>query len=191
VIGLVLGSPLWALTLAVLLLGACAHAHTPATQPTGASWRTLRAEHQVAIDVTLASGAHERRTLRGLIAVERPDRFRLRALGPGGITLFELLSVAGRVSVLRALRDPSSPTLSRILESLAGDLGAAYDLEPRPAGRAIEHNGDAMVVREPGRTVRVTPEAIEIDNPANQYRVNVRVTSVETDVALDPAMFVQ
>jgi hypothetical protein len=217
VIKLVLGSPLWALA---LLLVACAgggggfgpvrgdrgakrtsasgaeevssRGETKApVQPNTTSWKTMRAEHEVAIDVKLGSGQHDKRTLRGLIAIERPDRFRLRALGPGGITLFDVMSVHGEVTVLQALRDPNSPALARIIESMAGDLDAAYDLAPRPPGRSVGRVGDEVVVQEPGRTVRETAERIEIDNAAMQYKVSVRVRAVETNVPLDPKMFVK
>jgi hypothetical protein len=197
VIKLVLGSPLWALALAWLLVG-CAGAggfgpvkgRAP-VQPNTSSWKTMRAEHEVALDVKLASGQHDKRTLRGLIAVERPDRFRLRALGPGGITLFDVMSVHGEVTVLQALRDPNAPALARIIESMAGDLDAAFDLTPRPTGRTVGRVGDEVVVTEPGRTVRETPERIQIDNAAMQYKVTVTVRAVETNVPLDPKMFVK
>ena len=72
-------------------------------------------------------------SLRGVIVVERPGRFRLRALGPGGITLFDLLSVDGRTTVVQSLRDPEGELFSRLLGSIAGDLASAYDLRSRPS----------------------------------------------------------
>jgi hypothetical protein len=144
---------------------------------------------------------HEHRTLRGAIAVERPDRFRLRALGPGGLTLFDLVWVAGRVHVIEALRDPRSSTLGAVIESMAGDLSAAYQLEPAAAGRTVETTAGAVLVREPARTVRLfayraigghaVPTRIEVDNRALGYTVGVEVTELELDVALDPALFAE
>jgi hypothetical protein len=195
VIKLVFFSPLWML-LAALVLHGCAHpkalvvVHGSApVMPVTQSWHTMRAEHKVALDVKLASGAHDKRELRGLIAVERPDRFRLRALGPGGITLFDLVDVQGQVRVLESLKDPNSSSLQRILESLAGDLQAAFDLAPRPTDRRVGKVGQEVVVEESGRVVRETPRTIDIDNKTENYKVHVDVSAVEKDVLLDPQMW--
>ncbi|MDB4966882.1 MAG: glycosyl transferase family 2 [Myxococcales bacterium] len=186
VIKLVFFSPLWVLLLALAFaVAGCAHAPPPPTlAPTAATWKTMRAEHRVTIE---AGG--QKRTVRGLIAVEKPDRFRLRALGPAGITLFDIVSVAGEVRVIESIKDPSSSALGKILPSMAADLQAAYDLEPRPAGRSVTHQGDLTVVTEPGRTVKETPSRIDIDDPGMGYKVRVDVGAVEKDVTLDPAMW--
>ncbi len=187
VIKLVFFSPLWMLTLRLVALG-CAHKPPPtaATLPASDTWRTMRAEHRVSVEA-----AGQKRTLRGLIAVERPDRFRLRALGPAGITLFDIVDVAGNVRVVEAIKDPGSSALGKILPSLAGDLQAAYDLAPRPPERTVERHGSDVIIRENGRTVRETPATIDIDNTAGAYKVHVDVASVEKDVALDPALWAQ
>ncbi|HEX9103206.1 MAG TPA: glycosyltransferase, partial [Polyangia bacterium] len=98
VIKLVFFSPLWAL---LFMLASCAHAPPPAPEllPASTAWKTMRAEHRVTVE---AGG--QRRTLRGLIAVERPDRFRLRALGPAGLTLFDIVSVGGQARVIEAIK---------------------------------------------------------------------------------------
>jgi hypothetical protein len=193
VIKLVLSSPLWLL----LLFAQCAgpkhivvHGSAP-VMPVTASWHSMRAEHKVTLEVKLPGGGKETRSLRGLIAVERPDRFRLRALGPGGITLFDIVDVKGQVRVVQAIRDPNSSSLGRILESLAGDLQAAYDLAPRPPERHVSRDGEQVVVSEPGRTIRETPRTIDIDNTGEHYKVHVEVSAVEKDVPLDPAMWSQ
>jgi hypothetical protein len=180
VIKLVFFSPLWVLLMA--MLAACAHAPPPASMTT--AWKTMRAEHKVTIE---AGG--QKRTLRGVIAVQRPDRFRLRALGPAGITLFDIVDVAGNVRVLQSIKDPNAGALARILPSMAADLSAAYDLEPRPPERRVEHSDGETVVREPGRVVRETPTRIDIETP--EYKVRVDVISAETDVPLDPALWAQ
>ena len=100
----------------------------------------MRAEHKVTVE---AGG--QKRTMRGLIAVQRPDRFRLRALGPAGLTLFDVISVGGEVQVVESIKDPNASALGKILPSMAGDLQAAYDLEPRPAERTVAHEGDETV----------------------------------------------
>lgn len=163
------------------------------------AWHTLKAEHRVTVEVALPDGKKERRELRGVIAVERPDRFRLRALGPGGITLFDLLSVAGRVEVLQAIRDPRSSALGPIISALAGDLQAAFRLAPAPAGRSVAIEKGAVVVREPDRTVRLSrfsrvngqaiATRIEVDNRARRYTVQVEVSQPTVDEPLDPALF--
>jgi hypothetical protein len=190
----------FALTLA-LAFASCAHAPAAPSVPptTEATWKTLRAEHRVQLDVTLANGKHDRRPLRGIIAVERPDRFRLRAVGPAGITLFDLLDVAGDVKVLQAIRDPSSSALGPVTQALAGDLAAAFDLQPAPPERAVTVEKDAITVREPERTVRASrfvsvggqavPMHIDIENRALHYTVSVDASGVELDQPLDPALW--
>ena len=189
VMKLVFFSPFWMLLL-LLAASACAHApRGPVTAdalPTSTAWHTMRAEHRVTVE---AGG--QKRTLRGLIAVERPDRFRLRALGPAGITLFDVVSVGGQVRVVEAIKDPNASALGKILPSMAADLQAAYDLTPRPPQRTVTRQGAATVIRENGRTIRETPERIDIDNTAGGYQVHVDVGSVERDVTLDPALWAQ
>jgi hypothetical protein len=169
-----------------------------AAAPTGEPrWRTLKAEHRVALEVLLDGGRRERRGLRGLIAVARPDRFRLRALGPGGLTLFDLVRVGGRVSVKESIRDAAKGVLAEVVRSLADDLSAAYQLEPAPAERRVEAAGDAVLVREPGRQVRLSRFArlpggetfTRLDIREPRYTVAVDVVDVELDAALDPNLF--
>ena len=49
--------------------------------------------------------------VRGLIAVERPDRFRLQAFGPGGVTLFDLIKVGGDIRVVQGMGELRRPAL--------------------------------------------------------------------------------
>jgi hypothetical protein len=177
VMKLVFFSPLWAL---VFMLASCAHAPPPAALPASKGWQTMQAEHKVTIEA-----AGQKRTLRGIIAVQRPDRFRLRALGPAGITLFDIVDVGGNVRVVQSIKDPNAGALAKILPSMAADLSAAYDLEPRPAGRTV----DGDVIREPGRVVHETPSSIEIES--SDYKVRVDVIRAETNVTLDPALWAQ
>lgn len=193
-----------ALLVASATVGCGPRAKPPVAGPTVAptaemSWKTLRAEHRVTIDVQLDDGKHDRRSLRGAIAVERPDRFRLRALGPGGITLFDVVSVGGHVKVLQAIRDPSASALGEVIQSMAGDLQASFLLEPVPPGRKVAVEGDALVVQDGERTVRLSawqlvggkPVAtrIAIENRARHYAVDVGASEIEVDSALDPALF--
>jgi Glycosyl transferase family 2/Protein of unknown function (DUF3261) len=187
VIKLVLGSPLWLLLLLMMVAAAgCAHAALPATTKLAAdhAWKTLRSEQKVTIDV-----GGKTRSVRALLAVERPDRVRLVAMGPAGVTLFDLYVVGGQMHVVRAIRDPNDPTMSKIMEAMVGDLEAAYDLEPRPAERKVEAVADGVTVEQPGVKVRETPARIDIDNATLHYKVRVDVLSNEIDVPLDPGMW--
>jgi hypothetical protein len=174
---------------------------TPARVDT--SWKTMRAEHRAALDVTKSDGTHDQRKLRGALAAERPGKFRLRALGPGGITLFDLLYVDGRVKVMEAIKDPKASALGAVIEALAGDLSAALllDLGQTPGARDVKLEGDVLVVREPERVVRLSkftqvagraiPTRIDIDNAKLHYVVGVDVGELEIDVPLDPALFAE
>ena len=176
------------------LLAGCAHLRTvPAdvAYVRAPAWRTMTSQQRVQVLVHL--GDHdETRALRGLLAVERPDKFRLRALGPAGLTLFDLLVRRGEAKVISAIRH--SAALDEVIASLAADLETAYALEPDP-GRTIEQAGDAVVVRSGERTVRLSRFAgspptwrkAEIETP--RYRVTVSVEDVTVDPTLDPAMF--
>jgi hypothetical protein len=167
---------------------------------TWGAWRTLRSEHLVTVET-----GGERRILRGVIAVERPGRFRLRALGPGGVTLFDLLYRDGATDVIHSLRDPRGETFARILASIASDLAAAYDLAPRAPGRTVRLDGADVLVEEPGRKVRLgdfreapgakgaAPSRIVIEHPdaspEASYRVTIRAEGTALDEPLDPALF--
>jgi hypothetical protein len=146
----------------------------------------LRSEQKVTIEVDGKS-----RSVRALVAVERPGRVRLVALGPAGITLFDVLADGTQVHVVRALQDPHDPQLGRIVQSMVGDLHAAYDLEPRPATRTVERHDGAATVTQPGVVVHETAQRIDIDDRTLEKPVKVRVDvlSVERDVALDPALW--
>ena len=172
---------------------------------TWGSWRTLRAEHHVTVEAHVSESGGERvdkRSLRGAIAVERPGRLRLRALGPGGITLFDILIADGKAEVIEAVRDPSSGTFSRLLASISGDLAAAFDLAPRPDSRRVSVEGNTVLVEEAGRTARLAdfhrvggglaPSRIVIDSrPAGgaPYHVEIEATHTTLDEPLDPALF--
>jgi hypothetical protein len=159
------------------------------------SWKTMRAEHLVSLDVTKADGTHDKRKLRGALAAER-NKFRLRALGPAGITLFDLLYVDGRVKVMEAIKDPKASALGAVIESLAGDLSAA--LLFKDPGKV---ENDALVVSDGERIVRLSkfvaisghaiPTRIDIENRKLHYLVGVDVAELEIDVPLDSALFAE
>jgi hypothetical protein len=193
-------SPRWAL--ALWLLGGCAHARLVPVPATVAlverpGWHALTAEHRVRVTVRV-DGRTDQRSLRGLIAVERPDRLRLRALGPAGITLFDLLVRTGHAKVLSAIRGPSDSTSGRalgdVITSLAADLSCAYALEPG-VGRSVRLDGNAVLVEEPGRRVRLSrfagspPTWRRAEIAAGNYFVLVEVDQVTADPSLDPTMF--
>lgn len=198
----------WAIGAWLLAFAGCAHAPqsvntvAPPSIEAGMAWggwHTLRAEHRVAIEAQTADGHIEQRSLRGVIAVSRPGSFRLRALGPGGITLFDVLSVDGRVEVLAALRDPQGTVLEKILSALATDLAAAYDLEPRPAERSVRIEDRALVVTEPERSVRLeafrpvhggsAPGRMVVEDRVGNFRLTIDAEQSELDVPLDAELF--
>ncbi len=191
---------------AALLLASCVHVkpevRVPATLTLFQSpaWHTMSAQHHVIVTVTLANGQHETRSLRGLVGVAQPDKLRLRALGPAGITLFDLLLRAGtKPQILSSIRGPedgpSGQALAEVITSLAADLACAYDLQPRPPERHVSVEGDAVVVEEPGRRVRLsrftgrpaTWRRAEIKTP--KYLVEVEVNEVVIDPAFEQSIF--
>lgn len=166
-----------------------------------ARWRTMQAEHVVQIDAAKGDG-REQTSVRGVIAVERPDRFRLRALGPGGMTLFDILKVGGDVKVIQGVVGADSSLQQKVLLSIGADLSAAYDLDPKLPSRSKEvalKEGEVRVVEQPERTVRLSqykavqgqsvPTHMEIRNSALDYNVSVEVVSATLDGKLDPALF--
>jgi hypothetical protein len=179
---------------ALILLAAGAVACGPAAPfpasppPPGAmSWRTLRAEHATVVTARLADGRTERRRVRGLLAAARPDRLRLRALGPGDVTLFDLVDRDGTCVVLsgpRGAAPPADGAMARVLQALCHDLRAAYRLGTPPGGPRRVDYGDWRPVgasREPFR--------IRIDDPAAGFTADITVTRLALDDDLAPELF--
>lgn len=165
----------------------------------GGSWETMRAEQRITI-VYQGDDGEKTRSLRAVVAVSRPDRFRLRVLGPAGITLVDMVSIGGEVRVLQAIRGVSGGTkLGTLVMSMAADLAASYDLRPLPRERTVTTRGSEVVIVEPGRTVRLGafrgdgknsyPGHIEITNETNHYRVTIEAGETVLDEALDPELF--
>jgi len=156
--------------------------------PPGAlAWRTLRSEHSTVVTARLPDGRTERHRVRGLLAAERPDRLRLRALGPGDMTLFDLVDRDGKCAVVhgpRGAAPQAGGVLERVLTALCDDLRAAYRLGPAPAGARRISYGDWRAVgasREPFR--------ILIDDPAAAFTADITVTRLALDEALPPELF--
>lgn len=173
----------------------------PTVQPVAeARWGTMRAVHRVHIDAAIGDG-REQNDVRGMLAVERPDRFRLQAFGPGDIQLFDIVKVGGEVKVVQSLAGAGSSLQQKVLLSIGNDLSAAYDLEPRLPSRVKNiglKEGELRIV-ETERTVRCmqfkevqgqsVPTHMEIDNTALNYRVVIDVESATLDEKLDPKLF--
>ncbi len=159
----------------------------------------MQAEQSVALSVTRADGTVDRRTMRAVLAVARPDRFALRALGPGGVTLFDLLYRDGKVDVRGGIL-PKHDAFAAVVASVAGDLATAYALHPT-AQRTTQIDRQAATIADPERVVRLShfvrldgkalPLSIDVDAPAHHYRVHVTVTQAALEVALDPALFAE
>lgn len=94
-------------------------------------YRTLRAVHRVVLEIAAENGQREHHACRGVLAVQRPDRLRLVALGPAGLKLFDLLYLRGTArAVSTGPQLAGARLLPRILDSVAADLRAIYRLSP-------------------------------------------------------------
>jgi hypothetical protein len=173
----------------------------PDVQPVAdVRWATMRAVHRVHIDAAKGDG-REQNNLRGMIAVERPDRFRLQAYGPGNVTLFDIIKVGGDIRIVQGMKGADTSLQSKVLLSIGADLAAAYDLEPRlPSRQKLLglKEGELRIV-ETERTIRAQqfkevqgqsiPTHMEIDNEALNYKVSIDVESATLDDKLDPSLF--
>ena len=133
----------------------------------------MRAQHRV----TLHRGG-EGRKFRGLFLARRSDgRFRVRALGPGDVTVFD---VVGDANGCRVLEGPQTAQ-PEVYTNLCSDLRAAYQL---PGG-----HGDAEVKYADWRTVAGYPVAWKtyVRVPKNGWEVWIEVRDVELDVSVDDA----
>ncbi|MBL9040147.1 MAG: hypothetical protein JNM83_01010 [Myxococcales bacterium] len=173
----------------------------PSVQPVqDIRWGTMRAVHRVSIDAAKGDG-REQVSVRGMVAVERPDRFRLQAIGPGGITLFDLIKVGGDVKVVQSMAGADSSLQQKVLLSIGADLSAMYDLEPvHPSHKKyVDLKVGELRIVENERTIRAQqfkevqgqslPTHIDIDNTALNYKVSIDVEQATLDDKLDPALF--
>jgi hypothetical protein len=154
----------------------CAHAtaRSRAAPDAAFGWQTLSAVHRVHVRSRDREGRPVERTIRGLfVAARQPDRFRVRALGPGDVTLFDLAyEGGGGCRVLEAARTPP-PELSR---ALCDDLAVAYRLGPLRASTAQIEYGDWRSIAG-----RPTPFSITIRDPSAGYEAEIRVVDVTLD----------
>ena len=131
----------------------------------------MRAQHRV----TIHRGSDGRK-FRGLFLARRDNgRFRVRALGPGDVTVFDVL---GDARTCKQLEGPASANADAIT-NLCNDLRSAYHL---PGAK-----GDAEVKYDDWRTVGDYPVAWKtyVKVPANGWEVWIEVMSVELDVTVD------
>ncbi|MCA9664660.1 MAG: hypothetical protein KC503_03700, partial [Myxococcales bacterium] len=141
----------------------------------------------------------------GLLAIERPGKLRLVALGPAGVKLFDLRVVGERVEVLAVIgsarqRDRLRPALHMI----ARDLQALYRIGPfRIGGRfapRLEVDQRAVVARARVDGLRMRyaryDAAGKLRRPRwmqmrreGRYVVTISVRRVEVDPELDRRLF--
>jgi hypothetical protein len=94
---------------------------------------TLETVHAVTIEIALGKERSEKRSFRGLLAIQRPGSFRLQILGPVGTRLLDLLYLAGKVKVVEtAPMLARSSKLPELAESIARDIAAIFRLDPQP-----------------------------------------------------------
>lgn len=173
----------------------------PLVQPVAESrWSTMRATHRVQLDLPKGDG-REQFVLRGTVAVERPDRFRLQGFGPGDVTLFDIIKVGGDTRVIRTPPTSGSSLQEKILYSISADLSATYDLEPTLPSRqkTVGLKEGELRITENERSIRAgqfkevqgmsIPTHIVITNSALNYTVTIDVESANLDEKLDPALF--
>jgi hypothetical protein len=99
----------------------------------------LKLRHQVALNV---SG--EQRLMTGVLVIERPSRFWVRAMTPVGVSLFELRAQRGRpAQVTTAAEAPADP---RAAQTLRQDIERIYLLDCPPDARA-HRNGPVVEVK--------------------------------------------
>ena len=97
------------------------------------SYAQMKTVHAVTLVITPNEDREEKRFLRGVLAVRRPDLFRLVVLGPGGIKLMDILYGGGRHKVLHLAPGlGKSSLLPGIVASLCADIRAIYNLTPAP-----------------------------------------------------------
>ena len=149
----------------------------PVVQPVSdARWNTMRAVHHVHIDFPRGDG-RDSLDVRGLIAVERPDRFRLQAYGPGNITLFDLIKVGGDIKVVQGMPGTDNQLEQKILGLKEGELRIVETERTIRAQQFKEIQGQSV------------PTHVIIDNNALGYNVVIDVESASLDEKLDPALF--
>jgi hypothetical protein len=144
---------------------------SPSAPPGAFDWQTMRAEHRV-----MVAAKGETHKLRGLFLARRSDgRFRVRALGPGDMTLFDVAGGASGCRVIEAAREPK-PELVR---ALCENLRSAFHLPGAKMGEPPRYDDWHTVNGHPvaWKTFLVGPE----------WQVEIDVRSVELDVSVDDA----
>lgn len=177
--------------------------HGPTVPPVAdARWQSMRAVHYIHIDEAQTPSGRRVLSLQGLIAIQRPDRYRYQVLKPGIGLLFDILKIGNDIKIIesRLTRDDGN-FLRKALESLGPDLGAAYDLEPRSNSlrRTLDLKDGELRLEEIGRSIATRefkdvqkmqiPTNIIINNELLNYRVSIHVETVTLDEPLDSALF--
>jgi hypothetical protein len=139
------------------------------------------AQHHVLVEAHDREGRPVVRRMRGLFLARRPDRFRVRALGPADLTLFDVVGGPAGCQVLEAARPPPP----ELLAALCDDVRAAFRLGA-PHGPIDVHYDELR-----STDGRLQPFRIDVADRAHGYRVEIRVDRVELDVAIDEAQLMQ
>ena len=203
---------------ALLVAGCCPSARTPAALPSRAAsradlqraarevdgFRRLREQHDVVLELSVGNGVRRERAT-GLLAVERPGKLRLVALGPAGVKLFDLRVVRDRVEVLAVIGSAAQrDRLRAVLQIVARDLQALYRIGPFRIGGRLEpslwadQRGVVASARVDGLSMRYAryDAAGKLRRPRwmqmrreGRYVVTISVRRVEVDPELDRRLF--
>lgn len=142
---------------------------SPAAPPGAFDWNTMRAEHRV-----LIAAKADTHKVHGLFLARRSDgRFRVRALGPGDMTLFDVAGDANGCRVIEAAREPSA----EMVRALCENLRSAYHLPGAKQGGEVRYDD--------WRTVQGHPVAWKTFLHGPDWEVEIDVRQVELDVTVD------
>jgi hypothetical protein len=117
-------------------------------------YRTLKTVHQVSLDLRAGDAPTAPRALTGVLALRRPDRFRLTVLGPMGAKLLDVIYVAGRTQlVATSATHQRHVDLSRLVPTFVADIAQIYRLgAPRSVARRVMEESLSLA----GSTVPLT-----------------------------------
>jgi len=96
-------------------------------------YKTLTSVHRVEAEIAQSQSPTKKYGFKGIIAIQRPDRFRLRVLGPMDVKFLDLVYLQGKVQIIHFSEQIQKQSkLLDIFEGIADDIKAIYRLDPHP-----------------------------------------------------------